>query len=85
MGNTYGPNTPLLLVRVRLTGNLFENLVTGVTSGPPKHGKVAPCHRWVRPMKKLLILAVLALAIVGGVAAIEMLLSHIAGCTGQGC
>jgi hypothetical protein len=30
-------------------------------------------------VKKLLILAVLALAIVGGVAAIEMLLSHLAG------
>jgi hypothetical protein len=29
-------------------------------------------------MKKLLILAVLALTIIGGVAAIEMLLSHLA-------
>jgi hypothetical protein len=32
----------------------------------------------VRAMKKLLILAVLALTIIGGVAAIEMLLSHLA-------
>jgi hypothetical protein len=36
-------------------------------------------------VKKLLILAVLALTIIGGTAAIEMLVSHLAGCTGQGC
>jgi hypothetical protein len=37
-------------------------------------------------MKKLLILAVLALTIIGGTAAIETLVSHlVAACGGQSC
>jgi hypothetical protein len=78
MGNTPGPNTSLLLVRVRLIGVVFENLVMLVTSSFPQAWRDATSYRGVGPMKKLLILAVLALTIIGGTAAIEMLVSHLA-------
>ena len=85
MGNTHGPNTPLLLVRVRLIGVVFENPCDAdhIWLPPSMHDEKS--YTGVRAMKKLLILAVLALTIIGGTAAIEMLVSHLAGCTGSNC
>jgi hypothetical protein len=65
----------MLRLRLRV---VFENLVTVVTSSFPHARQDATSYRGGGPMKKLLILAVLALTIIGGTAAIEMLVSYLA-------